>query len=183
MIVLYIILIPVAFLFALLLSFLLLKIRILINTDEGVLKISQSFLYSVRAFTDPSNPAVLRIKVFGIPFTIDLLKMGRKKNHSDKPVVEKKKVKQKRTGTWINIGKMIKSFLRAFHVRFLHLSFDTGDFTLNAQLFPAVHTLNMSMDDRYWLEVNFTGENYLHTQIETRPIKVLLVIIKTKLKS
>ena len=64
--------------------------------------------------------------------------------------------------------KMIR-VLRTFRVKEWRLAIDTGDYTLNARLFP----LNFQTGLSTHLLVNFTDENYLYIRIRNRPLKML----------
>lgn len=160
-----------------------LKIRFIIDTEEAVFVLSQRPLYTVQALTYPENPAKLKVVVFGIPFTLDFFKMAEKrKKQQGKDVQEyksKKRVRKSKKKT-PEIGIIFRVLLDAINIKYMYSSLDTEDFAFNAKLFPAVYLLNQNTDDRFWFEINFTGESYLKTQIESRPIWVVLAFIKLK---
>ena len=164
-----------AFLFALFL----LKIRFLIDTEENVFQVSQGLLYKVEALTDVENPAKLKIRILGIPFVIDPMKIADKKKERKKPE-PKKKTKRKRKTQTFSVGNSFEVIQKSIKIQHLYISLDSGDFVYNAQLFPSVYLLNQKLDNRYWFEINFIGENYLKINIESRPIWVVIAFIKLK---
>jgi hypothetical protein len=69
--------------------------------------------------------------------------------------------------------KKIVRVLRTFRVKEYRLAVDTGDYVLNAQLYP----LNFQAGLRNHLLVNFTDENYLYIRIRNRPVKMLYAFL------
>ncbi len=160
-------------LFLFLLSLLVVKMKFIVDTDESVFVFRQGVMYKIQALYDPENPALVRIHIFGIPFTLNVTKLGKGRK-------KKKPKRKKRRRSSISGWKAVRTILGTFHVKKLHVSFDSNDMTLNSQLYPIVFGLNQSLDDRYWLEVNFYGENYLKTIIENRPIRIVRAFIKLR---
>lgn len=81
-----------------------------------------------------------------------------------------KKAKRKPKGF---LKKMIR-VLRSFQVKEWRLAVDTGDYTMNAQLYP----LNFFSRLHQHLFVNFNGENYLYIRIQNRPAKMLYAFFR-----
>jgi hypothetical protein len=97
------------------------------------------------------------------------------------PPPEKKKTavrqKKKKPGKQISFsGAMQKLWrvLKTFRVHRWQLALDTGDYTLNAKLYP-VNYLPYCYDH---VHVNFNDENYLYFSISNRPWKLLYAFLR-----
>lgn len=115
----------------------------------------------------------LKWRLFFFGKTVDLKDIARtkKKKAIDKPrkVVKKKK----KTAPGKMLMKMIR-VIKTFRVHSWQWALDTGDNTLNAQLYP----VNFLPGCRGHMLVNFTGENYLQFRISNRPWRVLWAWMK-----
>lgn len=78
---------------------------------------------------------------------------------------------KKRSG--FSLKKMIR-VLRSFRVQEWKLAIDTGDYPLNAQLYP----LNFADRFRNHLLVNFNEENFLYVRIRNSPWRVLWAYLR-----
>lgn len=178
----YILLIILIVFLAFLAALLLFKVRVVIDSEEGVFEIKQGVLYKIQAFQYPDNPVKIKLRILGIPMSIDPMKIAEKRKKK-KIVNQKKKSKariDKSKRRKLGFRQVMGILQDSIKVKYLYISIDSGDFVHNAQLFPAVYTLNESFDDRYWFEINFIGENYLKTHIESRPVWFAIAFIKSK---
>lgn len=110
----------------------------------------------------------LSFRVFFFHKTIRLASMKAK----PKKITGRRVKKTKRKPKGI-LKKMIR-VLRSFRVMEWRLAVDTGDYALNAQLYP----LNFFCRLQQQLVVNFSGENYLYLRIQNRPAKMLYAFLR-----
>lgn len=66
---------------------------------------------------------------------------------------------------------------RTFQVKRFSLDMDTGDYTLNAKLFPVFLFLNNRVGD---VHINYKGRNQLVLRVENRPITIIKKLITLK---
>ena len=66
---------------------------------------------------------------------------------------------------------------RTFQVKRFSLDMDTGDYTLNAKLFPVFVFLNNRVGD---MHINYNGRNQLVLRVENRPITIIKKLITLK---
>ncbi len=81
---------------------------------------------------------------------------------------EKKKPSRK-----ISFGKLIRC-IKTFRVEEWKLALDSGDYTINAQLYP----LNFMAGLRGHLNINYMEENSLYLKIRNYPWKILYAFIR-----
>ena len=77
--------------------------------------------------------------------------------------------KEKKKRSLRDILKMITAITKTFRVTEWKLALDTGDYTLNAVLYP----LNFLPHTANHLLVNFQNENYLVLKVRNRPWKIV----------
>lgn len=73
----------------------------------------------------------------------------------------------------MSLKKMVR-LLRSFRVQEWRLALDTGDYPLNARLYP----LNFLGGLRNHLLVNFNDENYLYVRIRNSPWRMLWAFLR-----
>ena len=71
---------------------------------------------------------------------------------------------------------LIKKLLGSFSVKKLIAEIDTGDYPLNAQLFPLAQAIST---DGKEVTINFKNKNTIDLLIETRLYKILWIAVKT----
>ena len=84
--------------------------------------------------------------------------------------LKKPKQKRRRKFKW---SKMFRA-LKTFRVKKYEIAIDTGDYVLNAWLYP----LNFYPAVRKHLQVNFFDENYLVLEIRNTPWRLVYAFIK-----
>ncbi|WP_420322031.1 hypothetical protein [Flagellimonas sp.] len=96
----------------------------------------------------------------------------RKKDSSKKEKIERRKPKRKH-----KMGpKKIGALLRSFRIKKLYLNVDTGDFILNAKLYPIFQVLNYHIGK---FKINFQGNNRMVLVASNRPINIIKLFINT----
>ena len=90
-----------------------------------------------------------------------------------KKKIENKKIKKKRKR--IGIKKSIP-ILKSFKVKKLLIDIDTGDYILNAKLFPLVGFLNYKIGS---FNINFEGRNQMVLYMQNRPINIIKLFINS----
>ncbi len=101
----------------------------------------------------------------------------------EKPAKKKKPSVQKRKFPFsIQMGQaIIRNILRAIKIQRFRVNWDTGDFVLNAWLYPA---FRMASRGNRQLFINFSGEQKLAIRLQTRlgllAIAALRIFINTK---
>jgi hypothetical protein len=84
--------------------------------------------------------------------------------------IKKPKQKRKRKFKW---SKMFRA-LKTFRVRKYEIAIDTGDYVLNAWLYP----LNFYPPARKHVHINFFDENYLVLEVRNIPWRLVYAFIK-----
>ncbi|TYP98990.1 hypothetical protein C7447_102308 [Tenacibaculum adriaticum] len=107
----------------------------------------------------------IKLKVFFFTFYFNPLKS---KHFKKEKVTIKIKPKKKRKSA--NISNFFK-LLRSFKVKQFWLNIDTGNYVLNAQLYPLVAFLNYYKEG--CLNINFQDKNELVLEVENRPIRII----------
>jgi len=73
--------------------------------------------------------------------------------------------------------KKVIRILKSFKVKKLLLNIDTGNYILNAKLYPIFLLLNYQIGN---FNINFQGRNRLVLEVENRPIDIIKSIINIK---
>ncbi|GAA4941248.1 hypothetical protein GCM10023314_12830 [Algibacter agarivorans] len=91
-----------------------------------------------------------------------------KKRRANKPKKAKKKhvTKPKRHMSFIRIYKLLKTF----KIKQFYINMDTGNYILNAKLYPLFVLLNYNIGK---FHINFQGKNQLVIIIKNRPINII----------
>jgi hypothetical protein len=100
---------------------------------------------------------------FRILFFHKKLKLSARKS---KPTANTEK--RKKTKTRIPFYKVVNC-MKTFRVKEWKLAIDTGDYPLNAKLYP----LNFLPGLQHHLEVNFTERNYFYIKIHNAPWRII----------
>lgn len=108
----------------------------------------------------------LRFRILFIRHSLPLVKL-RKKNRKKKKIREKGKAHP--SLHLRRIGTKTARLLRAFYVESWWIALDTGDYTLNARLYP----LNYMPRLRGHVDINFEGRDELHLILRTTAWKLL----------
>lgn len=164
---------------------LLVPLQLEINSKKERYRVRLFGYLSARLIT--SRPIwIIRIWVFFVPFTYHPFRSSKKKRKKNnrrkvKPGSSRKK---KKMGIQ-TVKNVIGRLLRSFTIKRLYAEVDTGDFPLNAQLFPLAQVISSG---RKQITINFEDKNSIDLLIETRLYKILWITIHTflihkKLKS
>ncbi len=100
----------------------------------------------------------------------------RKKSKTKKKKKEIKKVETKPSKRFPLSYSKVKRLLKSFKLKKFYLDLDTGDFTLNAKLYPVFAFLN-----HYYggFHINFQGNNRVVLCLQNRPINIIKVFINS----
>ncbi|WP_420601112.1 hypothetical protein [Flagellimonas sp.] len=124
-----------------------------------------------KASFEPDKLEFIKIKLRIAFMNFDFYPL-RKSHHSKKEKVGEKKLIKKR-----NIGiKQITALLKSFKLEKLYLNLDTGDFVLNAKLYPIFHFLDYRVGR---FNINFQGNNRMVLMARNRPINIIKVFINS----
>ena len=97
------------------------------------------------------------------------------KGKSRKIIPEDEAKKKKKQRNMRRVLKMIIPMAKTFRITEWKLALDTGDYSLNAPLYP----LNFLPYTINHILVNFQNENYLVLKVRNRPWKILIVFLKS----
>jgi len=144
---------------------LLLPIVIYINTVTNEYFVQLKGLMKINIEEDKNELICIRMRIFFMNFMFYPLKISSLKTNGF----------QKRKNKQIGLGfKYFYRILSSFRVRQFLLQMDTGNFIMNAKLYPVFYVLNQ----RYGgFQINFEGNNQLVLQIQNRPICIIKSII------
>ncbi|MDH3711507.1 MAG: GerW family sporulation protein [Cyclobacteriaceae bacterium] len=150
---------------------LLAPISMVVNTDRNLYQAGVNKVAVVKI--DPRHGTVkLRLPFY----SIDLLAKNKKTEQRQKT---KKPRKSGKSGvSRIGIKKpwgLLKELWQTFKVRRFHLNMDTGDYTVNARLYPLF--MLMSGGVAHW-QTNFRGRFSLQLHIENRLIRWIKPMVK-----
>ncbi|TAI48435.1 hypothetical protein [Flagellimonas allohymeniacidonis] len=100
----------------------------------------------------------------------------RKRSKKRKKKKEIKKVESKPSKHFPLSYRKAKRLLKSFKLKKIYLDLDTGDFTLNAKLYPVFAFLN-----HYYgrFHINFQGKNRMVLCLQNRPINIIKVFINS----
>ena len=148
------------------LLFSLLFVPIVFNIDTSTNEYYVRLKGLVKASIEEHETEIFRIRIYAFftNFYIYPLKKKKPKN--------KKKPKKHRVSKMKKYlkPKKIVGLLRTFKVKRLFIDIDTGDYILNAKLFPAFAFLNYKIGGTH---INFEGRNKVAVRIQNRPIYII----------
>lgn len=143
-------------------------IVLFIDTASGQYFLRYGVLAKAKVESDPKAFLLIRLKVFFMTFKLYPLKWKRtKKEITDKPQKKKRKLKL----------ATMKRLVRSFRIKRFFLDIDTGDYVLNAKLFPVASLVQLTGAD---MTVNFEDRNRLILKIENRAFDILNCFINLK---
>jgi hypothetical protein len=135
-----------------------------IDTQSGEYYLKLKGLVALSAEGDPEEIIRLKLNVFFMKFTFYPLQKSKDGKH--KKLASKRKSNPRKGIALKKIWRM----LRTFKVKTLLVDLDTGDYTLNARLYPVFMLLNAT---KATFRINFADRNRLALQIQNRPIYIL----------
>ena len=158
----------------LILCFLFLPIVLFIDTSTSEYYIKLKGLAKASIETDSKELLRIKLKILFFNYYFFPLK---KNSTTRKKKRVKKKVKKNETRkmTRIRIKKGLR-ILSSFNVKKVILDIDTGNWILNAKLYPLFGFLNHHIGS---FNVNFSGMNRMALYMQNRPINILKSLIKT----
>jgi len=144
-------------------------IIIRVDTETNDYQIQWRGLAKARIEGDEREIVRIKLNVLFLNFKFYPLRSWgnskKKKGHSE--VKKKKKFNPKN-------GRIALRVLRTFEVKQFLLHLDTGDYILNAKLYPVFFFLNRTRGN---FAINFNNKNRLALQVQNRPIFILKSII------
>ena len=141
-----------------------------IDTTTNEYYIQLRGLAKVSIVADAKEVLKIKLKITFFNFYFYPLK---KKSPPKKKEIAKRN--ESRTMKRISLRKSVR-VLRSFKVKRILLDIDTGDWILNAKLYPIFGFLNYHVGK---FNINFEGRNRLALHLENRPIYILKSFIKT----
>lgn len=153
-------------LLALVLWFLLAPLQLEIDSRQPVARLRWISIGRAAIWYDEEWWLSFRVFFFHKTLRVASMKAGPKK-------IASKRVKKTRKRPGMTLKKMIR-VLRSFRVQEWKLAIDTGDYPLNARLYP----LNFMGGLRNHLRVNFNDENYLYVRIRNSPWRMLWAFLR-----
>ena len=156
MVLLYIIL----FVVLLVAGLLFVPMKFFVDTSKGAYYASLKGLAKASLELDQEELMRIRLKVFFLERCYYPLKPKRAKETTAKKAGRKRKMQ---------FGKVLR-LLRTFKVERLSLDLDTGDYTLNAKLYPVFMLLDRHVGS---FHINFQDHNRLVLDVRNRPYRIL----------
>lgn len=154
----------------LIICFLIIPVKFIINTVTGTYSISQPVFFRVRLIYDNEYFIKIKIRILFIWFNFHPLVI-RSKSQRNK-VKDKTTTKKKSMST-----NIIWDILKEFKLKRLNANIDTGDFPLNAQLLPIAQQFNGKNTS---VNVNFNNNNTLNLLITFQLYKIVTATIKNR---
>lgn len=165
---------------------LLAPIQLVLKSEEGLLKFSVvSIGYAAIVYTDNEFLLRFRVAFYSRSLSLDEMIRKRKEKGDHKEGNEKKwKDDQKKKKKKNPVSKKNRKWLlrlfripNSFKVREFFVNVDTGDYILNAYLFPVFGLLNYYRPD-WSCSVNYYGRNQVSLIIQTTLIRMIYVYFK-----
>lgn len=142
-------------------------IVVYINTVTNEYFVQLKGLLKINIEEDKKELICIRMRIFFMNFMFYPLKISSLKTNG----FQKRKRKNKQNGLGF---KYLYRILSSFRVKQFLLQMDTGNFIMNAKLYPVFYVLNQ----RYGgFQINFEGNNQLVLQFQNRPIHIIKSII------
>lgn len=187
--ILYILLILLALMLLIIVWVLLARIIICIDSNRSLYYIEMWSLFRVQLHTG-NDQLLMRIKVPFRTFEIDLIHEIMKPKPKKNKEKEAKKKKEKKKGRFkVNKGfkeismlvfRLLRSIHHSFRVQEFYVNMDTGNYPLNAQLFPIVELINRYTNIKW--RINFKDQNEVQIIISNRLIRIVIPIVKTAIR-
>lgn len=152
---------------------LLVKIDIMIDTNTNQYYIQLRGLAKASIEKHPIEMLRIKLNLFFINYYFYPLRyIG--KNEKKKNIAKKKKKTRNEIG--LRNGLQL---LKSFKIKRFDLNIDTGDYTLNAKLYPLFLFLNNGVGH---FNVNFVDRNQFVLHLQNRPIDIVKSFINLKTK-
>ncbi len=120
---------------------------------------------------EPDKLEVLKIKLRVAFMNFDFYPLRKSHRPKKEKVGEKRPTKRRKISP-----KKILALLRSFKLKRFDLNMDTGDFVLNAKLYPIFNFLDYHAGG---FNINFQGNNRLVLMASNRPINIIKVFVNT----
>ncbi len=145
-----------------------------LNSTHNIYRI-RLFMYAGARWIRKDIDSYLLIRVLGIPFRVKPLKLFAGRSFRPK---KQKSTKLPQRNTFGKGSLMGRKVLRAIRVKKFYLNIDTGNFPLNARLFPVAAYLR---EQNYRVHINFQGENDIELRATTSLIRILWIMITSSI--
>lgn len=136
-------------------------IQIYVDTADATYFVSLQGL--AKASLEPDNKEILRIRLkvfFYEHFFYPLRKSTKPKKIEDKPAKKKRRMS----------GRTMLRLVRSFKVQKLRLDMDTGDYVVNAKLYPVFMLLDRHVGR---FHINFQDRNRLVMDVRNTPYRLI----------
>ncbi len=154
----------------LIVGFLIIPIRFIINTNTNTYTISQPVFFKVRILPDSDYLIKLRFRILFIWFNFYPF-LSKPKSQE-----KKKKTKSIKNRNQVSPG-LIWDIIKGFRIKKLNADIDTGDYPLNAQLFPVAQQIT---GKNTFVNINFENNNSLNLLITYQLYKIAQATIKNR---
>lgn len=137
-----------------------------IDTDTNDYYLQWRGLAKARIEGDKKEIVRIKLNVLFLKFKFYPLRFRKKKEKKKKEhskVVRKKNINPKN-------GRIALRLLRSFEIKKFLIHLDTGDYVLNAKLYPVFFFLNRYQGD---FAINFENRNRFVLEVQNRPIHML----------
>ncbi len=145
-------------------------LTLVIDSSQGLYRISWWGIASARIFAHEEQVLMIRFNIFFLRKNLGLVDMLNKEKKAKTEKSKAKKKKYKGPG-W----RKIKSGIASFRVKEFHVELDTGDYVWNAWLFPIAYFVSRG---NVRLQINFNRHNSARIVIENRMIRLLYAFLK-----
>mgnify|MGYP001820375450 CR=1 FL=1 len=151
-------------LLALLIYLLLTPVSLFIDTRRDKYVIQQKGVVKASVLGDKKEVLKVKLNVLFLKFYLYPLRSSKSKS---KPKIKGKKKSKKRKFLSFKTGLKL---LKSFKVKRFRIDIDTGDYIVNAKLYPAFAYLNYKIGG---FNINFQDRNQLVLHIQGRPIYII----------
>ena len=153
---------------------LMVPVMILVHTDTGRYSLSLPGIFMAKAVSGGES-FLIKGRILFVPYRFNPFAIRKKRTRKKKTGEgKKKKFRMPRGGL-----SLVRDALRAIRIRSFELDLDTGDYPLNAWLFPL---FSMAEGSNRRLDVNFTGYNALSLDVRIRLGALLWAVIRNRIK-
>lgn len=124
-----------------------------------------------KASFEPDRLEFLKIRLRIAFMNFDFYPLRKSDNTKKKKIEEKKPARKGKISP-----KKVLALLKSFKLKKFYLNMDTGDFVLNAKLYPIFNFLDYHLGR---FTINFQGKNRIVLMASNRPINIIKIFINT----
>lgn len=143
-------------------------VELCINSSDQRYSLTYRGFFKAELIPDKKEVIACRMQILGWPHIVyPLRKLLEKKPQKEN---KEEQVEKKKTSSWKPSWKQIRALFREIKVKELKIDLDTGNWVVNAQLYPVFYWMNRIKGE--W-QVNFEHRNAISLHLRTQPYRLI----------